>query len=65
MLMDVGAVGCAGVACLPWGWWSRRVVGYLTIKFFLRYLANHSLTVFAIYRFALAAVTVVAGSQWS
>jgi undecaprenyl-diphosphatase len=35
------------------------VVGYLTIKYFLRYLAHHSLTVFALYRFALAAVTVV------
>jgi undecaprenyl-diphosphatase len=35
------------------------VVGYLTIKYFLKYLANHSLTVFAYYRFALAAVTAV------
>lgn len=35
------------------------VVGYLTIKFFLKYLANHSLAVFVYYRFALAAVTVV------
>ncbi len=35
------------------------VIGYLTIKFFLKYLANHSLTVFAIYRFALAAVAAV------
>ena len=35
------------------------IVGYLTIKFFLRYLAHHSLTAFAVYRFALAAVTVV------
>ena len=35
------------------------IVGYLTIKYFLRYLANHSLTAFAVYRFALAAVTVV------
>jgi undecaprenyl-diphosphatase len=35
------------------------VVGYLTIKFFLRYLASHSLTVFAYYRFALAGVTVL------
>ena len=34
------------------------IVGYLTIKYFLRYLANHSLTAFAVYRFALAAVTV-------
>lgn len=35
------------------------VVGYLTIKFFLRYLANHTLTAFAFYRFAVAAVTVL------
>jgi len=35
------------------------VVGYLTIKFFLKYLARHSLAVFAIYRFALAAVAAV------
>ena len=35
------------------------IVGYLTIKYFLRYLANHSLAVFAYYRFALAAVTAV------
>lgn len=35
------------------------VTGYLTIKFFLRYLANHSLAAFAIYRFALAAATAV------
>ena len=34
-------------------------VGYLTIKYFLRYLAHHSLAVFAYYRFALAAVTVI------
>jgi undecaprenyl-diphosphatase len=34
------------------------VVGYLTIKYFLRYLASHSLDVFAWYRLALAVVTV-------
>jgi undecaprenyl-diphosphatase len=33
------------------------VVGYLTIRFFLRYLAGHRLDAFAYYRFALAAVT--------
>ena len=31
------------------------IVGYLTIKYFLRYLASHSLSVFAWYRIALAA----------
>ena len=35
------------------------VVGYLTIKYFLRYLASHSLSVFAWYRIALAAAVVV------
>lgn len=35
------------------------IVGYLTIKFFMRYLAHHSLTPFAVYRFVLAGVTAV------
>jgi undecaprenyl-diphosphatase len=35
------------------------VVGYLTIKYFLRFLAGHRLDVFAYYRWALAAATVV------
>ena len=35
------------------------VVGYLTIKYFLRFLAGNRLDVFAYYRFALAALTVV------
>lgn len=35
------------------------VTGYLTITFFLRYLANHSLAVFAVYRFALAGVAAL------
>ena len=34
-------------------------VGYLTIKYFLRYLASHSLAVFAWYRLALAACVAV------
>jgi undecaprenyl-diphosphatase len=38
---------------------TSAIVGYLTIKFFLRYLARHSLSVFAYYRFALAGVTVL------
>jgi undecaprenyl-diphosphatase len=35
------------------------VVGYVTIKYFLRYLVGHSLAPFAWYRIALAAVTAV------
>jgi undecaprenyl-diphosphatase len=35
------------------------IVGYLTIKYFLRFLAGNRLDVFAYYRLALSAVTVV------
>jgi undecaprenyl-diphosphatase len=35
------------------------VVGYLTIKYFLRFLAGHRLDVFAYYRWALAAATFI------
>jgi len=35
------------------------VVGYLTIKYFLKYLVTHTLAPFAWYRIALAAVTAV------
>jgi undecaprenyl-diphosphatase len=41
------------------GMLTSALVGYLTIRFFLRYLAAHSLNIFAWYRLALAAVTVV------
>jgi undecaprenyl-diphosphatase len=37
---------------------TSAVVGYLTIKYFLRYLTTHRLDVFAYYRFVLAAVLV-------
>ena len=33
------------------------VVGYATVKYFLKYLASHTLSVFAWYRIALAAIT--------
>lgn len=37
---------------------SSAVVGYFTVKYFLRYLTGHSLAVFAWYRLALAAAVV-------
>jgi undecaprenyl pyrophosphate phosphatase UppP len=40
---------------------TSAIVGYLTIRFFLRYLVHHSLAVFAYYLFALAAVTAIYG----
>jgi undecaprenyl-diphosphatase len=38
---------------------SSAVVGYLAIRFLLRFLANHTLRIFAYYRFALAAVVTL------
>ena len=35
------------------------IVGYITIKYFLRYLATHSLSVFAWYRIALSVAVAV------
>ena len=57
---DLSEVGMASlpVTILGVGLIASAVVGYLTIRFFLRYLANHSLAVFAYYRFAIAAATV-------
>jgi len=38
---------------------TSAVVGYATVTYFLRYLVGHGLAVFAWYRIALAAVTLV------
>jgi undecaprenyl-diphosphatase len=38
---------------------TSAIVGYLAVKFFIRYLAKHSLDVFAWYRLALAAAVAV------
>jgi undecaprenyl-diphosphatase len=38
---------------------TSAIVGYLAIRFFIGYLARHSLDVFAWYRLALAAAVVV------
>ncbi len=60
-VMELAEVGVAGLPATLFavGLTVSAVVGYLTIKYFLRYLASHSLAVFAYYRFALAAWTVV------
>ena len=59
--LDVAEAGMAGVpvTLLAVGLVVSAIVGYITIKFFVRYLAAHSLEVFAYYRFALAAITVM------
>ena len=58
--LDLRKVGMAGipVTLMLVGLVVSAIVGYITVKFFVRYLVNHSLEVFAYYRFALAAITV-------
>ena len=38
---------------------SSAIVGFLAVKYFIRYLANHTLDVFAWYRLGLAAMVVI------
>ncbi|MGH9314455.1 MAG: undecaprenyl-diphosphate phosphatase, partial [Vicinamibacterales bacterium] len=57
-LADVGLTADAA-ALFGVGMIVSGVVGYLTIRFFLRYLAGHRLDAFAYYRFALAAMTFI------
>lgn len=60
-VMEFREVGVAGVPAtiLAVGLVTSAIVGYITVKYFVRYLASHSLDAFAYYRFALAAMTVV------
>ena len=59
--LKLAKIGFAGVpvSIFAVGMLVSAVVGYATVKFFIRYLGAHTLTVFAMYRFALAAVTVL------
>jgi undecaprenyl-diphosphatase len=47
----------ADVAFFGVGMVTSAVVGYFTVKYFIRFLASHRLDVFAWYRVALALVT--------
>jgi undecaprenyl-diphosphatase len=59
--LELARIGVTGEAAALFavGMIVSGVVGYLTIRFFLRYLAGHRLDVFAYYRFALAAATCI------
>ena len=59
--LDLSEVGLAGLplTILAVGLVVSAIVGYITVKFFVRYLARHSLEAFAYYRFVVAAVTIV------
>jgi undecaprenyl-diphosphatase len=59
--LDLSKVGMDGlpVTILAVGLVVSAIVGYITVKYFVKYLAQHSLEVFAYYRFVLAAITFV------
>jgi undecaprenyl-diphosphatase len=60
-LAEVAAEGMdeRGILMFGAGFVSSAMVGYLAIKFFLRYVVHHSLRAFAYYRFTLATVVTV------
>jgi undecaprenyl-diphosphatase len=49
---DMGVIFAIGIV-------TSGLVGYLTVKYFIRFLAGHSLNGFAYYRLALAGITLV------
>ena len=60
-LLDLRAAGIQDAERLPmlFGFLSSLIVGYLTIKFLLRYLQRNTLQVFIVYRIALGAVILI------
>ena len=59
MELQSASLSTDAVAMFAVGMITSAVVGYLTVKYFIRFLAVHRLDVFAWYRLALAAVTLV------
>jgi undecaprenyl-diphosphatase len=57
--LQSAALSSDAIAMFAVGMITSAVVGYLTVKYFIRFLAAHRLDVFAWYRLALAAVTMV------
>jgi undecaprenyl-diphosphatase len=57
--LELGKMGLTGthIQLMLIGAVVSAIVGYVTIKYFLRFLGGHRLDVFAYYRWALAAVT--------
>ncbi len=53
------ALGASDAALFAVGMVTSAVVGYFTVKYFIKFLAAHRLDVFAWYRIALSLVTFV------
>lgn len=58
-LFSESAISSSQVFVLALGFLSSAVVGYLCIKYFMRFLQNHSLKVFAVYRIILGIIILL------
>jgi undecaprenyl-diphosphatase len=60
-LLDLRATGIPAADRLPmlFGFLSSLIIGYLTIKFLMRYLQRNSLQIFVVYRIALGVVILI------
>jgi undecaprenyl-diphosphatase len=57
--VQAGTMTAASLIFFPIGFAAAAIAGYFCIKFLLQYLQQHSVAVFAYYRWALAAVIVI------
>ncbi len=58
-LMDIGSAGSVDLGVLFIGFSSALIFGYLAVKYLLKYLGGHSLSVFAWYRVILGAILLL------
>ncbi|MFA5047751.1 MAG: undecaprenyl-diphosphatase UppP [Patescibacteria group bacterium] len=58
-LMDINDFSAVDWGLMAIGMTTAVIVGYLTIKYFLKYIGNHSLNVFAWYRLAVGGLMLV------
>jgi undecaprenyl-diphosphatase len=60
-LLDLRAIGVPAADRLPmlFGFLSSLIIGYLTIRFLMRYLQRNTLQIFIVYRIALGVVILM------
>jgi len=60
-LLDLRAAGIQDAERLPllFGFLSSLILGYLTIKFLMKYLQRNTLQLFVVYRIALGVVILI------
>ena len=58
-ILELPVLNGADFLMLVLGGLSAALTGYLTIKYLLKYLANHSLNIFAWYRLIIGSLTLI------